>query len=361
MGGSAVSAVLERPRVGRTPTLILFAAMAGLVLALVLAQITVPYAIMTPGPITNTLGEVSEGTPLIAVEGAETFPTEGELNFTTVRVGGGPGNRTNVWDYLSARVSGDATIVPVGDVFPEGVTRTQIREENQAEMEGSQQGAAAVALRALGHEVTETVTIVGASETSAFADTVEEGDIVLGLNGVPTDSADALRAEVAKLAVGADAALIIERDGREQVIDGTTVDSDGRPVLGIFLSRSFDSDVEVTITAGDVGGPSAGLMFSLGIYDVLTEGPLTGGQDIAGTGTITPDGEVGPIGGIRQKVIGAQSAGSDFFLAPEANCAELSGAVPRGIEVFSIETFDQALEVVEGIASDATGDFARCG
>lgn len=351
----------DRPRVGRGAAVILIAAMAGLVLALVLAQIALPYAIMTPGPITNTLGEVREGTPLIAVEGADTFPTDGELNFTTVRVGGGPGNETNVWDYLSARISGDATIVPVDQVFPQGVTSTQIREENQAEMEGSQQGAAAVALRALGYDVTETVTIVGASDESDFADKIEDDDVVLGLNGVRTDSADALRAEVAKLAVGDEASLLILRDGKEIVVTGTTIESDGRPVLGIFLSRLFDSDVEVTITAGDVGGPSAGLMFALGIYDVLTEGPLTGGEDISGTGTITPDGEVGPIGGIRQKVIGAQSGGSDFFLAPEANCAELTGAVPDDIEVFSVSTFDQALEVVQGIAAGQVDDFARCG
>lgn len=347
---------------GRGTSAIMLAALAGLVLSLVLAQVSLPYAVMTPGPVMNTLGDVREGTPLIAVEGADTFPTEGRLNFTTVRVGGGPGNETNVWDWVAARLSGDATILPVDQVFPRGATRTEIREENQAEMEGSQQGAAAVALRALGHDVTETVSVAGTTEASEFSGLLEEGDVVTGVNGVATDSADAVREEVAKVPVGGDISVTVERDGEERVVDGRTIDAEGRSVLGIYLSRAFSSDVEVTITAGDVGGPSAGMMFALGIYDVLTEGSLTGGADISGTGTITPDGEVGAIGGIRQKVIGAKDSGSAFFLAPEGNCAELEGAVPDGIEVFSVATFDDALAAVEGVAGDAdlTG-LPRCG
>lgn len=340
----------------------MLAALAGLVLSLVLAQVSLPYAVMTPGPITNTLGEVSEGTPLIEVEGAPTFPTEGRLNFTTVRVGGGPGNETNVWDWVAARLSRDATILPVDQVFPRGATRTEIREGNQAEMVGSQQGAAAVALRALGHEVTETVSVAGTTEESDFSERLEQGDIVTGINGVGTDSADAIRAEVAKVPVGGDISVTVQREGEELVVEGTTIDAEGRSVLGIFLSRAFSSDVEVTITAGDVGGPSAGMMFALGIYDVLTDGALTGGADISGTGTITPDGEVGPIGGIRQKVIGAKDSGSDWFLAPAGNCAELTGSVPDGIDVFSIATFDDALAAVEGVAAgDDLAALPRCG
>ena len=353
--------VPERERVGRGAAGLLLAAMAGLVLSLILAQVTLPYAIMMPGPVTNTLGDVVEGVPLIDVEGAPTFPTEGELNFTTVRIGGGPGNETNVWDYVSAQLSNDATLLPAEQLFPQGVTRTEIRQENQAQMEGSQQGAAAVALRALGHEVTETVTIVGVAEESDFADRLEDGDVVVAVNDVPTDGADAIRDEVAAVDPGGDIAVTIERDGTEQVVTGKTMDLDGRSVLGIFLSRAFSSDVEVSITAGDVGGPSAGMMFALAIYDVLTEGPLTGGAQISGTGEITPEGEVGPIGGIRQKVIGAKAAGSSFFLAPQDNCAELDGAVPDGISVFSIGTFDEALAAVEGSAADDVDALPRCG
>lgn len=350
----------SRQRVGRGAAWLLLAGMAGMVVALVLAQLTLPYAIMTPGPIMNTLGEAGEGTPLIAVDGAATYPTEGELNFTTVRVGGGPGNETSIVDYVSARFSPEATILPVDEVFPRGASRTQIREENQAEMVGSQEEAAAVALRALGYAVRETVSIVEVDEASAFLGALQPEDVVTGVDGVATDGADAIRAEVAKVPAGGDISVTVIRDGVTQTVEGRTIDAGGRSVLGIYLRREFDSDVEVTITAGDVGGPSAGTMFALGIYDVLTEGPLTGGRDISGTGTINADGDVGMIGGIVQKVIGAKDGGSRYFLAPQDNCAELEGRIPDGIEVFSIATFTDALAAVEGIAADATGELARC-
>lgn len=351
----------ERQRIGRGGVSILIAAMAGLVAAIVLAQITLPYAVMTPGPIMNTLGEVGEETPLIVVDGARTYPTEGELNFTTVRIGGGPGNETTIFDYLSARISDEATVLPVEQVFPAGVSRTEIREENQAEMVGSQQGAATVALRRLGYAVEETVTVAGVDEASTFIDSLSEGDVITGVNGTPTDGSEAIRELVATVPTGGDISVSVERDGESITVDGQTIDAGGSPVLGIYLSRSFSSDVDVTISAGEVGGSSAGMMFALGIYDVLTRGALTGGNDIAGTGTITPEGQVGPISGIKQKVIGANNAGSDFFLAPETNCAELEGAVPEGIEAFSVSTFDQALDAVEAIAADDLGGLARCG
>lgn len=335
--------------------------MAGLVAAIVLAQLTVPYAVMTPGPVMNTLGEIREEMPLIVVEGASTYPTEGELNFTTVRIGGGPGNETTIFDYISARLSDEATILPVEQVFPVGATRTEIREENQAEMEGSQQGAATVALRELGYEVAETVTVAGVDEASTFHGSLREGDVITGVNGTPTTGSEEIRAQVASVRIGGDISVSIERDGEMLTIQGQTIEVNGSPVLGIYLSRSFSSDVDVTISAGDVGGSSAGMMFALGIYDVLTEGPLTGGNDIAGSGTITPEGVVGPISGIKQKVLGASSAGSEFFLAPESNCAELSGSVPKGIEVFSVSTFDEALGAVASIASDDLAGLTRCG
>ena len=352
---------MERQRLGCGAAMVLLAGLAGMVLAIVLAQVTLPYAVMTPGPISNTLGEVGDGTPLIAVEGAPTFPTEGELNFTTVRVGGGPGNETSIVDYVSARFSPDATILPLEQVFPPGVSRTEIREENEAEMVGSQQEAAAAALRELGYAVRETVTVAGVADESAFADLLREGDVVTAVGGVRTDGADAIRAQVAAVEVGEEISVTVLRDGAEVTVEAPTIDAGGRPVLGIFLSREFDSDVEVTITAGEVGGPSAGMMFALGIYDVLTEGPLTGGQDISGTGTITADGEVGPIGGVVQKVIGAREGGSDFFLAPRANCDELTEAVPNDIEVFAVETLDEALTVVDGIAGGELSGLPRCG
>ena len=350
-----------RERLGCGAAMILLAGLAGMVAAIILAQVTLPYAVMTPGPVTNTLGEVEDGTPLIAVEGAPVYPTGGELNFTTVRVGGGPGNETTIVDYLTARLSSEATILPVDQVFQPGATRTEIREENDAEMVGSQQEAAAVALRALGYAVRETVTVVEVDAASDFVGRLEKDDVIEGVNGVPTDGADAIRAEVARVPVGEPVSVTVRRDGQEVTVDGSTIEAGGRSVLGIYLSRAFDSDVEVTITAGDVGGPSAGMMFALGIYDVLSEGSLTGGRDISGTGTITADGQVGPIGGILQKVVGARDDGSTYFLAPADNCDELADRAPKEIEVLSVRTFDDALAAVQGISTGDLDGLPRCG
>ena len=137
-------------------------------------------------------------------------------------------------------------------------------------MVGSQQEAAAAALRELGYEVRETVTVAGVADESAFADRLQEGDVVTGVAGVSTDGADEIRAQVAEVEVGDEIAVSVLRDGTEVTVVAPTIDAGGRPVLGIFLSREFDSDVEVTITAGEVGGPSAGMMFAMVIYDVLT-------------------------------------------------------------------------------------------
>ena len=134
------------------------------------------------------------------------------------------------------------------------------------------------------------------------------------------------------------------------------MDGEKTLLLGVNLITDYDFPIDVTIQLNNVGGPSAGMMFALGIIDTLTPGELNGGQDFAGTGTITADGEVGPIGGIRQKMHGAQDAGAEWFLAPAANCDEVVGHVPAGLEVFSVETLDDALDVLDAVRED--GDMA---
>jgi PDZ domain-containing protein len=129
----------------------------------------------------------------------------------------------------------------------------------------------------------------------------------------------------------------------------------------VGLRLDYDLPVDVSLRTGNVGGPSAGLMFSLAIYDVLTPGELTGGKEIAGTGTMEDDGTVGPIGGIRQKLVGAQAAGADFFLAPADNCSDVAGHVPDGLRVVRVATFDEGLAAVRGIASGDGASLPTCG
>jgi PDZ domain-containing protein len=154
--------------------------------------------------------------------------------------------------------------------------------------------------------------------------------------------------------------LLVERDGEETEIQISPVEAviDGEEswAIGILLTTAFDFPIDVQIQLDNVGGPSAGMMFALGIIDVLTPGELNGGNEVAGTGTIDAAGTVGTIGGIRQKLYGARGAGADFFLAPEGNCDEVVGHVPDGLRVVSVATLDEAVSAVEAIAEgDAEG------
>jgi hypothetical protein len=146
----------------------------------------------------------------------------------------------------------------------------------------------------------------------------------------------------------------------EKVLTVKTTESEGHAAAGVFLGTSFDFPTKVSINAGDVGGPSAGMMFSLAIYDKLTPGALTGGAKIAGTGTINSAGEVGAIGGIQQKLVGAKRGGAEWFLAPAANCDEVVGHVPDGLQVVKVATFAQARDAVEAIGTKRPASLPRC-
>ncbi len=132
------------------------------------------------------------------------------------------------------------------------------------------------------------------------------------------------------------------------------------PVIGVFVGGDYEFPFEVRIQLENVGGPSAGMMFALGIVDKLTPGELNGGLEVAGTGTISGSGEVGAIGGIRQKLWGAQRAGADWFLAPASNCAEVAGQVPAGLTVVAVDTLDDAIGALEAIAADDTASLPAC-
>lgn len=131
-------------------------------------------------------------------------------------------------------------------------------------------------------------------------------------------------------------------------------------MIGVFLSIDYELPVKVTINAGGVGGPSAGLMFGLAIHDVLTPGAATGGQVIAGTGTLDPDGVVGPIGGIRQKMVGARDDGAQWFLAPADNCAEVAGSVPDGLRVVKVGTYAEGVSALKAIGTGTGDSLATC-
>lgn len=352
------------PTMDRRAGLVIIMLFLGVVAAAVSSFVGLPYVTLHPGPITNTLGTVDDA-PLITVAGASTYPTAGELNFTTVSMYGGPGNRPRIWHVLGAWLDPNSEVEPEENFFPSGVSPEEIREENRIEMTDSQEEAAAVALKALDKPVTERLVIAGFAEGSALKDTLKTGDTVLRIDGREVATIDDIRARVQSHSPGDPIELGVRRDGKDLTLTGATTTSAtaetrGEAALGVYLRRAFESPVTVTINAGDVGGPSAGMMFSLAVYDVLTPGALTAGKDIAGTGTINAEGMVGAIGGVRQKLVGAVSGGATHFLAPADNCAEVTGHVPDGLRVVKVSTFDDALAAVRAIAAGAAADLPTC-
>jgi Lon-like protease len=342
----------------RSPTALVTGVLS-VVLATVVALLPAPYAIYAPGPVTNVLGKVG-GKQLITVSGRPTYPARGKLDMTTVEVFGGPGRRLSLAQVMRSWVSPSRAVVPVEQVFPPGQTPQQVKTENAAEMSQSQQDATAAGLRELGLTVPERIDVASVSKDVPAAQVLRSGDVITGLNGRPVGDSAALRSAIAGLKPGADVTVQVRRDGSTRQLRTTTAEQDGRTVLGVGLDPSYEFPAQVKFATKDVGGPSAGMMFALGIYDLLTPGELTGDQHVAGTGTIDGAGRVGPIGGIAQKLVGARSAGATWFLAPAANCPEVVGNVPEGLRVVRTASLHESRLAIQEIAAGRGAGLATC-
>jgi PDZ domain-containing protein len=321
------------------------------------AVLPVPYVVLSEGPALNTLS-APRGRPLIEITGRRTYPTSGGLYLTTVSVAGGP-RPVGLAAVLSAWLDPRKTVVPTDRVYPPGRTAQQVDEENQREMTDSQTAATAAALAELDIPVTVSVDALGRGVPAAA--TLRPGDVLLAVAGRAVTGYAELRAALDTVTPGQRVAVRLRRAGSERDVEVTTTRADdGRAILGIQPHFTFPFTVRIQIN--DIGGPSAGTMFALGIIDKLTPGDLTGGQQIAGTGEILPDGTVGPIGGIAEKMVGARDAGAGWFLAPADNCDEVRGHVPAGLRVVPITTLHGARRAVEAIGAGGAGAAAlpRC-
>lgn len=344
----------EEPLTPRAVTLAVATVTTALLLG-GLSLVSLPYASSMPGPTFDTLGEFA-GEPLIDVTGVPSYPSEGELRFTTVQLRGGPGNPVSVYSLVDGWLDGTVTVRPVEDLLPPDQTQEEIEEENQAAMISSQENATVSALEELGYEVPTTLTIQYVLEESGAFGVVEEGDVLVAVDGTPVGSFRELSAVMDAVTMGDVVRLTVVRDGAEQDLDVETVDDGaGGALIGVLIDPTFDLPVDVRIQIENVGGPSAGLMFSLGVISVLTEADETGGEHIAGTGTMDLTGRVGPIGGIVQKMTGAERSGADWFLAPVDNCAEAVGNEPSGLHVIAVETLEEARAAVTAIG-EGRGD-----
>lgn len=310
-----------------------------------------PYVIEQPGPAYNVLGSDS-GKQIISIQNAPTYKTSGNLDLLTVQIAGNR-ERTPSWlEIFSAWMDPSKSVLPIDQVFPANQTAEESTAESTAMMEQSQQEAIAVALKNLGYEVPVQLYVSEVSKASPSSGQIVAADFIQKVNGIRVTTIEELRKNVNEFDGQNPLKVELTRKGETKVFSITPKkDETGAYRIGILVGYKYDFPVKVDLQLGDVGGPSGGMMFALGIYDKLTPGELTGGKYIAGTGTIDGSGLVGPIGGIQQKMFGAQKAGAKYFLAPKDNCRELEGHVPSGMKVFKVTNFKDALTTVETIGA----------
>jgi PDZ domain-containing protein len=310
-----------------------------------------------PGPVFNVLGDVTvsgKQVPLIDIPSEKTYATDGTLDMLTVSIRGDRAQLPTWLDIAAAYFDPSKAVVPVDDIYPAGTTLQQSNQQGQVDMQNSQKEAVAAALNDLGYTFPSTLNIVQTQAGSPADGVLRAGDTIVSLNGTAYSDVSALRAGIADNGVDKAAEIVVTRGGVEKTVQVTPTLSTGTdpvPILGIIVGSDYTFPIDVTIQLENVGGPSAGQMFALGIIDKLTPGQLNGGKNVAGTGTITASGDVGAIGGIRQKLYGALNAGAEYFLAPASNCNEVTGHIPAGLTVFAVKTLSDSLAALKQIAS----------
>ncbi|MEE9413730.1 MAG: S16 family serine protease [Acidimicrobiales bacterium] len=313
------------------------------------SMVSVPYTAFT-------LGSINPTEDVVEITGAEVFPSEGEVFYATVRL-----NRLSALEWVFIRLEPAVDIRPTEQVFGSQSTE-ESRQCNAQMMVTSQSTANIVALTYLGYDVFEPtgVTVQGVRDESAADNILECGDVILEADNSSTTTTNTLRDAVIAREPGDVIDLVIERDGVQQTIQlplGT--DSSGQALLGVSIGTRLsenDLPIDIDLTLEGVGGPSAGLAFTLSFVDLLTEGELTGGADVAATGTISLDGRVGPIGGVRQKVAAAKRSGADLMLIPASlSASEIEIAFAEAGDNFRVElveTLDDAIRILTSVGGN---------
>jgi PDZ domain-containing protein len=266
-----------------------------------------------------------------------------------VGVTGGPGVKLNIFRALAAWLNPDEAVVPESEVFPPDQSAKQSQQQDTQEMTSSQQLATAAALTELHIPYATEVTVVQAVSGYPADGVLKAGDVITAVDGKTVTGPSSLTGLIYAHPAGSTLALTIDRNGTTRQVRVGTKESGGHPVMGVEIQEQYKFPFTVTISVGGIGGPSAGMMFALGIIDKLTKLDLTGGKFIAGTGEITASGQVQAIGGIQQKMVGARDAGATYFLTPASNCSDTTGAVPAGLRLVKVSTLTQAVDYLEDI------------
>lgn len=318
-------------------------------------RLTVPFAAESAGPTFNTLADV-DGTPVIEIEGGEVDETTGSLDMTTVSV------RTNMTmgQAISRWLFSHDTLVPIGQILPKDMTDDELKEHNEASFVASEAAATVAAMKHLGEPT--KVIVHDVLDGTAASGALNADDVITAVDGEEVSEPQQVQDKVRTKKPGDEVTITYTRGEDEEkdakVTLGTNPEDEEAPLLGITMTSEPAGDIDVTYNLNDVGGPSAGMIFSLAVIDKLSPGELNGGRNVAGTGTINEDGTVGPIGGITHKIEGARDGGAELFLAPEKNCAEANKADSGDMVVAKVRTLDDAIAAMHAFSSG--GEVERC-
>ncbi len=342
----------------RKKSLIALLASMAVTLALVIATLIlpVPFVKMAPGPTFNVIGDL-DGQEIISISGTTTYPTSGALDMTTVRESGGPRGGLTFFDAVSSWFNPDDAVIPRELIYPDDISGEEIKLRNAALFSTSESDAVAAALTFLNLPIS-TEIVATAIVAEAPADGVFQArDEIVAVDGepvkTPSDVVEAVQSQPVGTTFEFDIRRATENETDQSIeIKDMTVEvtsapnptDQEKPFIGISVGELYSAEFDIDFTLQDVGGPSAGLIFATGIVDKLTPANLTGGGSVAGTGTISPDGEIGPIGGIRQKLAGARNDGAELFLMPRQHCAEAKGYIPEGLTVVPVSKLTEAID-----------------
>ena len=317
-----------------------------LVLAIVALTLPVPYVILGPGPTINTLGSYGSQ-QVITITGKTPNKTTGHLNLTTVSISTG---RVSVFQALAGWLARDEVVVPRETIYPAGQSQQQAAQQDSEEFSNSQDNAEGAAFCALKYP--SYFGVLGVATDMKPAGALKIGDKLISVDGRAVDSPTRLQNVLSSLTPGTPATVIVVRAGVSTTVKLTLLKPAAGKIgarLGIVVADTcYAPTFSVKIGLNDeIGGPSAGMMFALGIIEELGATDLTGGRFVAGTGEIDLDGSVLPIGGIALKMIAARRAGATLFLAPAGNCADVRGNIPTGLTVAKVSTLSGAVSALE--------------
>lgn len=338
------------------------------VLVTVAVRKPVPFVQFSPGPTVDVLGKY-EGKQVIKITGRRSYPDTGQLRMVTVYVTG-PATELTLFDMLTGWIDRDVTLLPRDAVYKPQETASSARKASALQMTTSQDAATAAALDALGIKYrTRTVVAVGDVVKGGAADGIlKPYDELRTVDGVKVTGADSVVDTVQKVAPGTKVRIGIVRSGKERTVVVTTRADAKKPKLSrinisVGTGGKYEFPFQVSVGVGDdIGGPSAGMMFALSIYDLLTPGSLTGGKVIAGSGTIDAKGVVGAIGGIGQKLVAAQRDGAKLFLVSDENCAEAAASHydHDTMELVKVHTLKDAIADVTAWSKNPNAELTRC-